>query len=130
MNLAGARLLGQERARLVGADFGFFVSPESRNYFASFVQKVLATQVKEVLEVAPCPLKSAPLWVHIEAVASEDDGRECRAVPVDVTERRHLEATLRFRADLIDYAAGHLVEELLKKTLDMLGVLTDSPVGF
>ena len=130
MNLAGARLLGQERARLVGANFGFFVSPESRADFNAFVHKVFATQAKEVFEVALCPVDSAPLWVHIEAMATGNSGRECRAVLVDVTERRHLEDTLRFRAELLDYAAEHSLEELLQKTLDMLGVLTNSPIGF
>ena len=129
-NLAGARLLGQERARLIGANFGFFVSPESRAKFADFVQKVFATQTKQVFEAALCPISSAPLWVHIEATTTGDDGRECRAVLVDVTERHHLEDTLRFRAELLDYAAGHSLEELLQKTLDMLRVLTDSPIGF
>jgi two-component system cell cycle sensor histidine kinase/response regulator CckA len=130
MNLAGARLLGRERARLVGTNFSLFVSPESRADFTAFVQKVFATQTKEVFEVALCPVKSAPLWVHIEAMATGNSGRECRAVLVDVTERRHLEDTLRFRAELLDYAAEHSFEELLQKTLDMLGVLTGSPIGF
>jgi PAS domain S-box-containing protein len=130
MNLAGARLLGQERARLVGAHFNSFLSPESRPAFATFLQKVLAAKSKEVLEVALCLGKSTPLWVHIEAMATRDDGRECRAVLVDVTERRHLEDTLRFRADLLDYATEHSLEELLQKTLDMLGVLTHSPISF
>jgi PAS domain S-box-containing protein len=130
MNLAGARLLGQERAGLVGAKLEFFVAPRSRSDFGSFMQKVLVRQDTQVLDVALCPIKSAPLWVHIKATATGDDGRECRAVLVDVTERRHLEDTLRFRADLLDYAAEHSLEELLTKTLDMLGILTDSPIGF
>src|ERR1039457_4730667 len=56
MNLAGARLLGRERARLVGTNFSLFVSPESRADFTAFVQKVFATQTKEVFEVALCPV--------------------------------------------------------------------------
>ena len=106
-NLAGARLLGQERARLVGAHLGFFVAPESRPAFATFVQRVFATLCKEVLDVALCPIDGTPLWVHIEAVATGNDGIECRAALVDITERRHLEDSLRFRAELLDYAAGH-----------------------
>ena len=129
-NLAGARLLGQERARLVGAHLGFFVAPESRPAFATFVQRVFATLSKEVLDVALCPIDGTPLWVHIEAMATGDHGLECRAALVDITERRHLEDTLRFRAELLDYAAGHSLDELLPKTLDLLGQLTDSPIGF
>ena len=130
MNLAGARLLGQERARLVGGQFSFFISPESRPAFATFLQRVFATHVKEVFEVELCPIESARLWVQIEATATDEGDFECRAVLVDVTKRRHLEDTLRFRAELLDYAATHSLEELLQKTLDMLGVLTASPIGF
>jgi len=130
MNLAGARLLGQDRARLVGGQFGFFVSPESRPAFAGFLQRVFANQSTEVFEAALCPVKSAPIWVYVEATATEEGNRECRAVLVDITERRHLEDTLRFRSELLDYAAEHSLEELLQKTLDMLGVLTGSPIGF
>jgi PAS domain S-box-containing protein len=74
--------------------------------------------------------KGAPLWVHIEAVASDERGRECRVVLVDITERRRIEETLRFRMSLLEYAAEHSLPELLQETLDMLGVLTDSPIGF
>jgi PAS domain S-box-containing protein len=130
MNLAGARLLGQERTRLVGAHFGFFVSLESRTVFAAFLQKVFATQSKEVCEIALFPEKSTPIWIHVEATVIGDDGRECRAVLVDVTERRQLEDTLRFRVALLDYAVGHSLEELLQKTLDLVGELTRSPIGF
>jgi PAS domain S-box-containing protein len=93
-NLAGAGLLGQERARLIGASFGHFVSPKVRPDFATFVQKVFATQAKEVLELALCPNNSAPLWAHIEATTTGDGSRECRAVLIDVTERKRAELAL------------------------------------
>jgi two-component system CheB/CheR fusion protein len=73
---------------------------------------------------------STPLWVHIEAVASDDGGHECRAVLTDVTERRRIEETLRFRLSLLDCAAEHSLEELLQEMLDVIGALTDSPIGF
>jgi PAS domain S-box-containing protein len=93
-NLTGARLLGEERARLVGANLGLFISPEARAEFAVFLQKVFATQSKEVFEVVLCPVSSAPLWVHIEAAATGDGDRECRAVLVDITERKRAELAL------------------------------------
>jgi len=129
-NLAGARLLGMERARLVGARFGLFVSVECRPTFNYLLQTVFEGQAKQVCEVALCPKTGAPLWVHMEAVISNDSGRECRVVVIDRTERRRLEETLRFRMVLLDYAAEHSLPELLQETLDMVGALTDSPVGF
>jgi PAS domain S-box-containing protein len=41
-----------------------------------------------------------------------------------------MEETLRFRMTLMDWAATHPLEALLQKTLDAVGALTGSPVGF
>jgi len=130
VNLTGARLLGLERSRLVGARFGLLVSPECRHAFNVMLGKVFERQAKQECDVALWSEKGAPLWVHIEAAASDERGRECRVVLVDITERRRIEETLRFRMSLLEYAAEHSLPELLQKTLDMLGVLTDSPIGF
>jgi PAS domain S-box-containing protein len=130
VNLSGARLLGLERSRLVGARFGLFVSPEYRPAFGALLEKVFESQAKQVCDLTIGPEKSAPLWVHIEAVASDDGGRECRAVLTDITERRRIEETLRFRLSLLDRAADHSLEELLQEMLDVIGTLTDSPIGF
>ena len=130
VNLSGARLLGLERSRLVGARFGLFVSPEYRPAFNALLEKVFESQAKQVCDLTIGPEKSAPLWVHIEATASDDGGRECRAVLTDITERRRIEETLRFRLSLLDSSAGHSLEELLQEMLDVIGALTDSPIGF
>jgi PAS domain S-box-containing protein len=130
VNLSGARLLGLERSRLVGARFGLFVSPEYRPAFNALLEKVFENQAKQVCDLTIGPEKSAPLWVHIEAVVSDDGGRECRAVLTDITERRRIEETLRFRLSLLDSSADHSPEELLQEMLDVIGALTDSPIGF
>jgi PAS domain S-box-containing protein len=130
VNLSGARLLGLERSRLVGARFGLFVSPEYRPAFNALLEKVFESQAKQVCDLTIGPEKSAPLWVHIEAVASDDGGRECRAVLTDITERRRIEETLRFRLSLLDSSADHSLQELLQEMLDVIGALTDSPIGF
>jgi signal transduction histidine kinase len=48
----------------------------------------------------------------------------------DVTERRRMEEMLRRRLELLEYAVAHSLEELLVKTLDEVGELTGSPIGF
>ena len=130
VNLTGARLLGLERVHLVGARFGLFVATECRPIFNTLLQRVFESQVKDVCDVALGPEKGVSLWVHIEAVVSDDSGRECRVALTDITERRRIEETLRFRMALLDYATEHSLPELLQQTLDMVGVLTDSPIGF
>jgi two-component system CheB/CheR fusion protein len=130
VNLSAARLLGLERSHLVGARFGLFISPEYRPAFNALLEKVFESQAKQVCDLTIGPEKSAPLWVHVEAVASDDGGHECRAVLTDITERRRIEETLRFRLSLLDRAADHSLEELLQEMLDVIGTLTDSPIGF
>jgi two-component system, cell cycle sensor histidine kinase and response regulator CckA len=90
-NLTGARLLGTERARLVGARLGFFVSAECRPIFNGFLEQVFQRQGKQICEVALCRELSPALWVHIEAAPSGEDGIECGAVLTDISERKRAE---------------------------------------
>ena len=104
VNLTGARLLGIDRARLIGARLGTFVSSECRPIFNTLLREVFASRTKEACDVALCPEHCAAVsvWVHIEAVAFNDGGRECRAVLIDISGRKlaekvrqETEATLR-----------------------------------
>ncbi len=51
-------------------------------------------------------------------------------VLLDITARKRTESLLLLRMRLIDFAATHRLEELLQYTLDEVGTLTDSPIGF
>ena len=90
VNLTGAILLGVERARLVGQRFGFFVGEPDRAGFKAFLEKVFGSQSKEVCEVVLLREGKPPLNVHLTATALQD-GQECRAVMVDITERKQIE---------------------------------------
>ena len=87
VNLTGARLLGVERARLPGRRFGVLVGEPDRAGFNAFLEKVFASQAKEVCEVALLKEGKGPLNVHITATVSQD-GQECRVMMVDITERK------------------------------------------
>ena len=93
VNLAGANLLGVERGKLLKRRFGVFVSAQSRTTFNTFLEKVFGSQQKETCEVTLLKDGADPLWVHIEATSKE--GQECRAVVVDITERKRSENALR-----------------------------------
>jgi PAS domain S-box-containing protein len=49
---------------------------------------------------------------------------------LDITERKRAEDLIRIRLSLLEFAAMHSLEEVLQKTLDEVGVLTGSPIGF
>jgi PAS domain S-box-containing protein len=92
VNLAGARLLGLERARLVGARFGLFVASECYPAFDAFLQKVFDSKASEACDVGLCSEQSAPIWLHIEAVVSREGRSECSAVLTDISRHKLADA--------------------------------------
>lgn len=94
VNLTGGRLLGIERARLLGRCLGAFVAEASRREFGDFLARVFATATSQTCELALERPGQPPLAVLLEATLSPD-GKECRGVMVDVTERKLLEEKLR-----------------------------------
>lgn len=49
---------------------------------------------------------------------------------VDISDRKRTEEIISLRLSLMDFAAKHTLEELLQKTLDEVGRISDSPIGF
>ncbi len=98
LNLAGARLLGTERARLMEARFGLFISEGDRPTFEAFLAKTLASRGGwEACEVSLVKEGYPPLFAQIEGSASSDR-REFRIAVVDVTDRKRAEEQARFAA--------------------------------
>ena len=95
-NLSAARLLGVERGGLVRRRFGLFVAAESRPAFNAFLEKVFSTNgSKETCEVTLLKDGHDPLWVHVEATTEDGQREACRAVVVDITERKQADDALR-----------------------------------
>lgn len=94
LNLLGATLAGLERGRLVGRRFGLFLAEADRGMFRDFLERVMASEVKEHCEVRLSQEGTVPRVLQIEGMQSQD-GQECRAVLLDITARRQVEAALR-----------------------------------
>jgi len=94
VNLTGARLFGVERSRLVKRRLGLFLAESRRRAFRDFLERVFASQAKECCEVTLLEEGSQPLVMRIEGTRSAD-GQECRAVVLDITERKRAEEALR-----------------------------------
>ena len=92
-NLSGARLLGVERARLLGRDFGLFVPMEDRPQFRACQERVFAGQDKVTCEVPLASGVGPARFLQLEAVA-EVSGSACRVAVIDSTERRLAESAL------------------------------------
>jgi two-component system, cell cycle sensor histidine kinase and response regulator CckA len=89
-NMAGARLVGLERHRLLGRRLDAFVSEADLTAFSVFMDQVFFVQPHRSCEVELVRGDQSRLSVLIEAVASAD-GQECHIAALDVTERRRAE---------------------------------------
>ena len=98
VNLAGASLLGAERSLLLKSPFSSFVAPEDRQTFGDFLWKVFSQRAKGSCEVKLARAGDLQRYALIEGTYSED-GKECRAVVIDITARRDAEEKSRARQD-------------------------------
>ncbi len=137
-NFTGASLLGVERSRLVKRRFELLVAEDARPDFDAFLKRVFQGSAKECCEIALHTDGDKPLIVRIEATACED-GQECRAAMMDITERRGAEAALRGLAAELDrsnsdlaqfaYIAGHDLQEPLHTITGFVELLRDRYKG-
>jgi PAS domain S-box-containing protein len=124
VNLAGARLVGSERARLLGRTLSEFVAAESRAMFKDFLARVFADRARHSCElVLLARAEESSRTVSIEAERMPGD-LNCRAVMTDITARKQAEAAQR-RVDALtaanvsanqEIAHRHEVEKSLRES--------------
>ncbi|MBF0528671.1 MAG: GAF domain-containing protein [Deltaproteobacteria bacterium] len=74
-----------------------------------------------------------PIPVEIHGTIIYDDQGQpvgLQGVARDITERKRVEYMNQVRMRLLEFAPTHSLEQLLRKTLDEVGPLVDSPIGF
>jgi PAS domain S-box-containing protein len=104
VNLTGTGFLGIARSLLIGRRLDLFISDETRPVFRDFLDKVFASETKETCEVVLQKERHSLLVVQVEAVLSESR-EECRAVVIDITERKRLLDQLQLTQFCVDKAA-------------------------
>lgn len=103
INLAGARLLGIERARLLDKRLGAFVSMADRGHFAHCLKTVFATHSGTRCEIELVVKDGSRRTVEVRATMSNRD-ENCRAVLIDISERSARERQLAQLSEVFSLA--------------------------
>ncbi|MCX6928001.1 MAG: histidine kinase [Verrucomicrobia bacterium] len=97
VNLTGAALLGEQRQRLLNRRFQVWVAPDGVKGFNEFLKRTFGCGTRQTCEVKILKTGKACLPVQIEGcrVLNPDTEIQCRAVVVDLTERKRVEEEIR-----------------------------------
>ena len=125
LNLAGAAMLGFERALLMGKPFGLFVVPGYRAVFNEHCREVLSEGRRKRCELGLVRNDGALLYATVETVCVSDcEGSHprLRSVITDITERKRTEEALeeslvqaRKREEEIEAMAGSSHAALIRR---------------
>ncbi|MDQ5911764.1 MAG: putative Diguanylate cyclase [Pseudomonadota bacterium] len=122
INLAGAALLGRERARLMNQRLELMVSTATRPIFTVFLEQALIGMTPASCEVILLPKDAPARYVQLEGVGQAfDDDRQCRIALLDITERQRADEALR--------QAEHYARSLIEACLDpMITIHADGKI--
>ncbi|MBE0670169.1 MAG: diguanylate cyclase, partial [Anaerolineales bacterium] len=112
--------------KLTDQTLGNFISDESLPVFYNFHEKLLSNTGRQICELK---LLNSEKWVQIESTCFEDGG-ECRAVMVDISDRKRISELLHARLRISEAADTYNLDDLLQKALDEAEALTGSQIGF
>ncbi|MBM9614699.1 PAS domain S-box protein [Desulfobulbus rhabdoformis] len=143
-NLAGALLLGVDRARLLRRHLKQFVAPESFDQLGTFFSEIYSTRKKATGEILIPNSDGGQRLLYLEGAAFEDQsgGRRGRIAMMDVTESRqnsvelehyryHLEELVQQRTSELEMANLQLKEQAenlasIYKALQSIGLIVCS----
>jgi two-component system, cell cycle sensor histidine kinase and response regulator CckA len=134
-NPAFARILGYSSPeQLIGAvtDIGqqLYVDPRRRDEIKDMLARDGAVQN---FEAELRRRDKSTIWVIIDAAVIRDESgsmHHYQGTMLDITDRKRAEQLTNVRITLLEFAVAHSLGELLQKTLDEVGMLTGSPIGF
>jgi diguanylate cyclase (GGDEF)-like protein/PAS domain S-box-containing protein len=104
INATSMQLLGVGAEYPVGARFDTYIVLADRATFRTMLAQVYASGTKHRCEVRLAQPGRLPRTVQIDAMLAPD-GKECRAVIIDVTEKKTAAARLQLDASVFAYAS-------------------------
>lgn len=133
-NDSACNLLGYDKEALYKINYRQFSTPTTKKKFQEIYGEVLHTGIPSKISDYEIIRSDGAIRVNELSVAllRDHNGKPAgfRAVARDITEEKQTEKLIRIRLSLFEFAATHSLEELLQKTLDEVGPLVNSPIGF
>lgn len=107
VNLAGAKMLGKVRSKLLNSNFGFGLSVDSRPVYNRFFDDVFSKQGRHECEVGLELKDGLQTYLHLIGLA-DDSNKFCFLIVVDVTERRELMNLNKTLLESLPYPAMYI----------------------
>ena len=94
LNLTGSKMLGKVRSRLIGSQFGFFVSNDTKPVFNLFLENVFNSTIKDCCEIKLLLGNTHITNVYLTGIINE--GSELALISVaDITQLKLAESALK-----------------------------------
>lgn len=127
VNKAYENMSGYVKDELVGKNIFDLVHPDDHEMGRHYV----AIKYSKPYEIRGLRKSGEHFYAELEARNFHWQNEEYRVVAVrDISHRRMAQLITDARAKMIDYSANHSLSELLTYSLDYIGNLVNSPIGF
>ena len=93
LNFNAAKILGQDRSKLINCHFNLFIKQDSRIIFVDFLEKLSQKKIKQSCELPLDIPEKSTVFVHIEGFFAENEQKILLSV-VDISERKQTELEL------------------------------------
>ena len=106
--------------------------PQYRSILRENIIRCLETGESFTLQCEAVTANGRRFWTELRGIASMVEGERSYVVGTfqDISQRKRDEQIIAARYSLLRFAAEHPLNDVLQKTLDLIGELTNSPIGF
>ena len=135
-NQAAERIFGYTADEAIGQNLHRFIVPQRyhaahQHAFPRFLETGQGDDIGKTLELEALRRDGLEISVELSLSALElPDGWHSVGILRDISERKRAEKMTEIRLKLIEFAAGHTLDELLTRSLDEVCVVVNSAIGF